>query len=570
MARNLISSLFVKLTANTTEFQTGMKRAEKRLTATQKQFAKATKAASGFAKGLGLVVSTGAIIQLSRSVINLGSRLDDVSQKLQVSTDFLQTLGFAARETGVRTEAAEMGLQRFVRRVGEAQQGTGELYKSLRQLNIQLRNADGSARDIDSIFRDYADAIQGAETQQERLRLAFKAFDSEGAALVTMLSKGSDGLKEWEDQARSLGQLMDQETIKRLARAENALERINTAAVIFAGEGAIAAIDAFRELNEAITPFYEKAIGLANPSTWDWFKDLNREFAKNAKQLDDALTRQVLGPAGAAIFPESYASPESKGGPAPVVDFVPGGESGGADDVLEKSQKAAQVASVAVLRFNESMSQVLGTSTALSLETTNLTEGLKDVAFDGFENVKTVIEESTEAMRTWQDDAADGVRSFAIAVEDGLLNATREGKAAFGDMAKFILAEIQRIFIVSQLIRPLFGAIGGGLTGMGLGTLGSAFSDYAGGRASGGPVSGGKTYLVGERGPELLTMGGAGRVTPNHAIGGGPTFNVDMRGADVAAVSRLERLVAQVNGTLEQRAVAAVGQTYSRNPQYLR
>ena len=37
-------------------------------------------------------------------------------------------------------------------------------------------------------------------------------------------------------------------------------------------------------------------------------------------------------------------------------------------------------------------------------------------------------------------------------------------------------------------------------------------------RAAGGPVSAGQSYLVGERGPELLTMGSAGHVTPNHAL----------------------------------------------------
>ena len=47
----------------------------------------------------------------------------------------------------------------------------------------------------------------------------------------------------------------------------------------------------------------------------------------------------------------------------------------------------------------------------------------------------------------------------------------------------------------------------------------------AGARAMGGPVVAGSTYLVGERGPELLTMGRAdGYVTPNNALGG--TANV--------------------------------------------
>lgn len=42
------------------------------------------------------------------------------------------------------------------------------------------------------------------------------------------------------------------------------------------------------------------------------------------------------------------------------------------------------------------------------------------------------------------------------------------------------------------------------------------------GRASGGPVQSGTSYLVGERGPEVLTMGGqGGHITPNHALAGG-------------------------------------------------
>jgi hypothetical protein len=40
----------------------------------------------------------------------------------------------------------------------------------------------------------------------------------------------------------------------------------------------------------------------------------------------------------------------------------------------------------------------------------------------------------------------------------------------------------------------------------------------------GGPVSAGGAYLVGERGPEILQMGGSGgNVVPNHKLGGGNT-----------------------------------------------
>lgn len=60
-------------------------------------------------------------------------------------------------------------------------------------------------------------------------------------------------------------------------------------------------------------------------------------------------------------------------------------------------------------------------------------------------------------------------------------------------------------------------------------------------RAQGGPVSAGGTYLVGERGPEVLTMGGNGHVTPNHRLGGGNSYNITVNvapGGDLVEAGR--------------------------------
>lgn len=67
------------------------------------------------------------------------------------------------------------------------------------------------------------------------------------------------------------------------------------------------------------------------------------------------------------------------------------------------------------------------------------------------------------------------------------------------------------------------------------------------GRALGGTVSAGRTYLVGERGPELLTVGaGGGHVTPMGQMGGGNTINVTVTSADPNAVVRaLQQYVRQ-------------------------
>ena len=60
-------------------------------------------------------------------------------------------------------------------------------------------------------------------------------------------------------------------------------------------------------------------------------------------------------------------------------------------------------------------------------------------------------------------------------------------------------------------------------------------SGMFGRRASGGPVMGGGSYLVGEQGPEMFSPGVSGMITPNHALGGSTNIvvNVDASGSSV-------------------------------------
>ena len=72
-----------------------------------------------------------------------------------------------------------------------------------------------------------------------------------------------------------------------------------------------------------------------------------------------------------------------------------------------------------------------------------------------------------------------------------------------------------------------------------LGSIASRLNPFGGGRASGGSVMGGTSYLVGERGAELFTPSSNGTITPNSALGGGNTYNITVNGAlDGESVSR--------------------------------
>jgi phage-related protein len=62
--------------------------------------------------------------------------------------------------------------------------------------------------------------------------------------------------------------------------------------------------------------------------------------------------------------------------------------------------------------------------------------------------------------------------------------------------------------------------------------IGGAFeATFGGGRAMGGPVSSGTSYVVGERGPELFVPNTSGTIIPNGGGGGGSTINLTVNGA---------------------------------------
>ena len=82
--------------------------------------------------------------------------------------------------------------------------------------------------------------------------------------------------------------------------------------------------------------------------------------------------------------------------------------------------------------------------------------------------------------------------------------------------------QFERPWMHSVKNQPLFGSH---TTAPGVGVNGY--------RALGGPVARGASYIVGERGPELITMGGNGFVTPNNRLGGmgGTTVVVNVAGS---------------------------------------
>ena len=112
---------------------------------------------------------------------------------------------------------------------------------------------------------------------------------------------------------------------------------------------------------------------------------------------------------------------------------------------------------------------------------------------------------------------ASTVRTGLVDAIQGAINGTR----TLGQVASSVFLQIQRTLLQRGVdtFLPLLPGIG----------------KFFGPRANGGPVKGGKSYLVGERGPEMFTPAVSGAITPNNALGGSNNIvvNVDASGTEV-------------------------------------
>jgi hypothetical protein len=107
-------------------------------------------------------------------------------------------------------------------------------------------------------------------------------------------------------------------------------------------------------------------------------------------------------------------------------------------------------------------------------------------------------------------------------------------------------------------VRALASALANSVVGRAVSGIASGLgSVFGGGRALGGPVTSGTSYLVGERGPEIFTPSSNGKIIPNNAMGGN-TINITVNGA-LDSESTARQIVSLLNDSSARGTLGASG-----------
>lgn len=465
------------------------------------------------AAGLGRVRKS--IMSVQGALVALGAgaglklmadQIDDLakaSSRLGMTVNELQSLQFAAGQTGASAEELEKGLTRFNRSISEASTGIGTGLRSFEALSIKVTDAAGDLRPTNDLLNEVADRLTQIESPADRVRIAFDLFGRSGVNLINTLQGGSEELNKLREEFNQFTLELSEKNAKA---TENANDRFARIGETFASIGRIItakvlpvlasiaefltvklltafanAIKGFRDFVNGVIDIYNKAaersFGVLDqiaPATFGTeFEARLRSIADAYKELDDA---------GQTVATDTM--------PKVVVSL---------DDVaagFERTESSAY----------------------------RTMEAVREVKIE-FDQSKTKLTEFAEQTRETQKNLDDMAVRGLNRMEDslmGVMQGTMSAKDAFKSMAQSIISDLMRMAIQQQITGRIAGFLGG------LGAFGGGGSNYSyaqlTGRpmlAQGGIATKGQPYMVGERGRELFVPNQTGRVIPNNQLGGG-------------------------------------------------
>lgn len=233
------TSITAKLGLDTTAFQRGMAKSSKSINAFVK---------NGIAK-FGALAGAAGLGMMARAAIDLGSKISDLAVQLNIGTDQLQTLDFAAREAGVSTEIMARALRNVQTRTEEAIKGNKSYGDAFKQLGIDVNEFKKLS------VEKRLEAIAVAQSKATDAGAAYNSVarilgEKAGPALQEVLQNlaGPQGYGGLEAAAKRAGEVMSEETIAKMDEAADAIESFKRRATVAMGT----ALGAFTTFGERI------------------------------------------------------------------------------------------------------------------------------------------------------------------------------------------------------------------------------------------------------------------------------------------------------------------------------
>ena len=509
--------------------------------------------------------ATASLIKENDAVSSLNRGLENLSKKFNISKD--DALSFTRQLAEVIKNPTRKGIDDLVKTIdgfGLSGEGFGGIINALSDLRVIAEKLDetGVDKTLEKLDEKFKKAVERQEEAKKRLDEAEKNRQDQ---LIKRSSGSIDNINleiaalaeriRLTDQGKSKAEI--EATVQRelaIARYQASIAGIKDEAKRKAlMDNFIASLDIRLSLQKKINEQQEKE------------KEQNlvlQDRVKLAQRLVE-LTKQAQA---LSNIPPATPMPRPRGiGDDGTVDLTdPSGVAAGFNQQAESIKRArdplyAYLKDMEVLRknvqegtdtFNIMESEITKTfETAVSKltpmqeEVQKLSLSIAEDLGSSLANVVTGAQSAEDAMKQFVARAIQDLIKLALKMDE--INNKQINVGSGGGGGGNIISTI------IKGISSLAGSASGGMT-----------DDQAmiGQRAKGGPVMGGRTYLVGEKGPELFTAPKSGHIVPNNQLGGGTVVNQTFQISTGVSQTVRAELVSLLPSIKEQTVAAVANQ----------
>lgn len=171
--------------------------------------------------------AAGALVDCTLAAGDYADEINTASMVTGLSTDKIQELQYAAELVDTSFETISSSMQKNLKSMASAADGTGDAAEAYAQLGVSVTDADGNLRDSEEVYWELIDALGNVSDETERDLLAMKLLGKGARELNPLIEAGSDTLADLAEEAHETGYVLDGETLDAFQEFDDQMVRMD-------------------------------------------------------------------------------------------------------------------------------------------------------------------------------------------------------------------------------------------------------------------------------------------------------------------------------------------------------
>lgn len=231
---------------------------------------------------LGSAISIAGIGVAVKQCKEYADTVGNLSERLGVSTKFIQQQHFAAQLNASSAEEMNRNLEYMVKNYGQLKAGSGAMLSALQKISPALLAQLKGAKSNEEAFKIMLRSIRAVQDPAKKVFLATTYFGKSGSSIINMANQSEEALSALAEQAEKTGNVMSDQAVHDAMELNDSVDRLK-----FSVSGVVKTLTAY--LLPVIIPLVKRLTGwieanreLINTNLQNFFK----EFANIVRNID--------------------------------------------------------------------------------------------------------------------------------------------------------------------------------------------------------------------------------------------------------------------------------------------